>query len=392
MAKIKVLIVNTFYPPSGYGGAEKSVQTLAEGLGKINIDVTVLTTSQEPFSETINNVKIISFGKNNVFWLGKPSSKKFLKLIWHFIDLFNLIAFFKSLIYLIKNRPNIIHTNNITGFSPSILIAAKILNIKIVHTLRDYYLASLRSNAEGNQIIDKWLKIIAKLSSHCVNAVVGNSEYILNWHISKNYFKNSEASVIFNAYNPPDEIKPKAKSNDDFIYGFIGKLSFDKGVENLCNEFLAFLDQSKFKNYKLLIAGIGDETYTNFLKEKYKHKNIIFLGYVNQNDFYRSIDWCISPSLWEEPLSRVCFESKFYGVPIISSSRGGNPEVIVDSINGLIFDHSEKNAICNILKKSITMPYDELSKNALRDSKNFVVSRMVADYLEVYKKLNKIES
>ena len=69
MAKIKVLIVNTFYPPSGYGGAEKSVQTLAEGLGKINIDVTVLTTSQEPFSETINNVKIISFGKNNVFWL-----------------------------------------------------------------------------------------------------------------------------------------------------------------------------------------------------------------------------------------------------------------------------------------------------------------------------------
>ena len=38
------------------------------------------------------------------------------------------------------------------------------------------------------------------------------------------------------------------------------------------------------------------------------------------------------------------------------------------------------------------MPYDELSKNALLDSKKFEVSRLVANYLEIYQRLNKIES
>ncbi len=47
-------------------------------------------------------------------------------------------------------------------------------------------------------------------------------------------------------------------------------------------------------------------------------------------------DVFVCPSQWEEPLARVHYEAMAAGLPIITTARGGNPEVVAGAGNGLV--------------------------------------------------------
>jgi spore coat protein SA len=49
-------------------------------------------------------------------------------------------------------------------------------------------------------------------------------------------------------------------------------------------------------------------------------------------------DAFVCSSQWQEPLARVHYEAMAAGVPIITSRRGGNPEVIEHGKNGYVVD------------------------------------------------------
>ena len=56
---MKILIFNTLYSPNFQGGAEKSVQILAESLAKWGIQVEVCTTSDRNEIKKLNGEKLI---------------------------------------------------------------------------------------------------------------------------------------------------------------------------------------------------------------------------------------------------------------------------------------------------------------------------------------------
>ena len=65
---MKVVIFNTLYYPNAVGGAEKSVQTLAEGLVKKDIEVTVVsTTDKSTYKNWHNGVKVIYLCYKNIY-------------------------------------------------------------------------------------------------------------------------------------------------------------------------------------------------------------------------------------------------------------------------------------------------------------------------------------
>ena len=138
---MKVLIVNTLYYPYKIGGAEISVQSLAEEFSLLGISVGVLTLGEADNFEVVNNISIWRLKIENIFWpFNNQSKNTILKLKWHTKDLNNkgydskIKAIFESF------KPGILFTNNISGFSTRIWKLANIQNIKIVHTIRDYYL------------------------------------------------------------------------------------------------------------------------------------------------------------------------------------------------------------------------------------------------------------
>lgn len=67
---MRIMIVNSLYYPYKFGGAEISVQFLAEELVKRNITVRIITlnNSNEIIYDTINGVETVSVPLQNIYW------------------------------------------------------------------------------------------------------------------------------------------------------------------------------------------------------------------------------------------------------------------------------------------------------------------------------------
>jgi len=71
---------------------------------------------------------------------------------------------------------------------------------------------------------------------------------------------------------------------------------------------------------------------------------VITTGYIPQQEIHKWFtagDIFVCPSQWQEPLARVHYEAMASGLPIITTARGGNPEVIIPGVNGLVVQQPE---------------------------------------------------
>lgn len=396
---MNILIVNTFYHPNQAGGAEHSCRVLAESMARDGHNVSVVsTTNQASYQAELNGVTLYYISLFNVFWHGLAGSKGVLRgILWHLLDFFNPVMAYRFYRVLTEVKPDVVHTNNIVGFSCSIWWVCKILKIPIVHTLRDYYLKCFRSNMRknGNNCSAqcapcKCLTFARKCVSRSVSVCVGNSHFMVKTHVDDGYFDlKKKQTVIYNAWKPDYDIEAhhrhKLSTGSSNVVGFIGRIAEEKGVELLCDAFLSVFSSQQWDPKKkplLKIAGQGDSSYIRLLKKRYAHERIVFLGKVKAVDFYSQVDVVVVPSLWEEPLARVVFEAFFFSVPVISSSRGGNPEIITNGRNGFIF--STRNDLEKVLWNVLGKDISEYIVEAFLARKGFETPRLVESYSAVY--------
>lgn len=138
---MRILFVNTLYAPFQVGGAEVSVRTMAEELAAAGNIVYVLTLGYTSSVKRLNGVIVIAIKTMNLYHIEHSAGKnKLAKLIWHLLDSCN--PFYKRTVgrLLDKIKPDVVNTNNIQGFSPYLWKTIKARDIKLVHTMRDYYL------------------------------------------------------------------------------------------------------------------------------------------------------------------------------------------------------------------------------------------------------------
>lgn len=70
---------------------------------------------------------------------------------------------------------------------------------------------------------------------------------------------------------------------------------------------------------------------------------VLATGYVpadRVHEWFAAGDLFICASQWEEPLARVHYEAMAAGLPIITTARGGNPEVVRGQGNGLVVEEA----------------------------------------------------
>lgn len=135
-------------------------------------------------------------------------------------------------------------------------------------------------------------------------------------------------------------------------YCFVGRLSAEKGIEDL-------LEVASHLPYRLKIAGSG--TLEPAMRIKYADKeNIEFLGMLDAPDVARLLAgarFSIVPSQWYEnnPLSVV--ESLCAGTPVAGSNMGGIPELI-NTTNGIVFQPFDKETLSTAITMSMTRQWD----------------------------------
>jgi len=136
---MKVLIINSLYYPNVVGGAEISVQLLAESLLKSGLEPVVVSTSDKEDRNKVNGVKVYYINHSNLYWLPDFKKKnKVVRMFWHMWDSYNPIINRRIGRIINIEKPVIAHTNNLAGLSVSVWKILREKNIPIVHTLRDY--------------------------------------------------------------------------------------------------------------------------------------------------------------------------------------------------------------------------------------------------------------
>ncbi|MCX7924101.1 MAG: glycosyltransferase family 4 protein [Clostridia bacterium] len=128
---------------------------------------------------------------------------------------------------------------------------------------------------------------------------------------------------------------------------FVGRLSVKKGVHVL----LKALRDVMEAHQKVALVIVGSKWYGENKTDEYARAlqnlakdlkgPIVFTGFLPPSEVvahYNMADIFVCPSQWNEPLARVHYEAMAAGVPIITTNRGGNAEVVHGHKNGKVIN------------------------------------------------------
>ncbi len=219
-------------------------------------------------------------------------------------------------------------------------IASKMAGVKV----RNYHLMGLRYIGEKG-IKRRILKIIEKLtcrnSTHIECVTASNLELA----VSEKLFSPQKATVIWNGstgginlekfdYKKRKEYREEVRkklgfSSDDFIFGFVGRITKDKGIDELLEAFSYVKDESK-----LLIVGpkegictLNSELWSNAENDE----KIIIHGSVSDIEkYYATMDVLLLPS-YREGFGMVIAEAAAMGTPAIVSNIPGPIDAILEN-------------------------------------------------------------
>jgi glycosyltransferase involved in cell wall biosynthesis len=390
-------MINTLYPPILYGGAERSIALLARGLTELGHTPTILSIGGEDRAKTtsVDGVNSIVVPLTNLYnpWLQNERRSRIGKTLWHTIDTFNPWMAERVRQTLRSVRPDIVHTNNLSGFSPLVWRAIEREGVPIVHTLRDYWLVCPKTtmfrqdqNCAKICLDCRLLNDVRRRFSQAPRGVAGVSSFIIEKHRDAGYFpRASVVRPIINSIDQAAQASPRrdVEPGQPVRFGFIGTLHPTKGIESII-EALARLPTDR---WHLVVAGRGASDYMSLLRSKVASLPVEFLGFVSPDEFYENIDVVTVPSVWHDPLPRVLLEAFSRGIPVIASRRGGIPEIVSDQRNGLLYDPDSPHELTDALRLLIEDPL--LIRRLGQTGRSTVAGRtrtsVAEEYVEFYR-------
>ena len=143
-----------------------------------------------------------------------------------------------------------------------------------------------------------------------------------------------------------------ALSENDIVFAFAGRLTADKGVNELLAAFLNI--EKKHTCVKLLMLGGMDNHKSlnqELLSKAEMSKNIIFTGNVpNIEKYYAASDVFVAPS-YREGFGLVVVEAEAMGLPAIVSNVPGQIDAIKENETGLTCVVKDSKSLENAMNK-----------------------------------------
>ena len=305
-----------------------------------------------------------------------------------FMRMFGLGEVKRKFNFLLNDfKPDVVHLNNIhTQLSPVIARLAHKRGIKVIWTLHDYKLLCPRYDClrNGNEVceecfVDKHKVLEYKCMKNSNLASMLAYKEGMKWSRKKlegytdvficpsqfMYNKMAQGGFdrkkMYTLCNFIDIERTRRDSYDkEDYYCFIGRLSFEKGIETL-------IEAARTLPYHLKIIGGGP--LADILKEKAKGANIEFTGYKEWPEIKEIVGkarFSVVPSEWYEnnPLSVI--EAQCLGTPVLGANIGGIPELIKEGVNGMCFESRNIMDLKNKIEKMfiLNVDYKQLAKSS----------------------------
>jgi len=365
---MKILIVAPYYLPY-ISGMTTYCRELAEGLAKKH-EVTILTLKHLKNlkkKEVLNNVEILRV----------PILFKFQRGAYS-------ICLLPTLIKII-NKFDVVNVHAPFFEVGPIVLISKLYKKKVILT---YHCDLSLRNSILSSLVEKMYYFSIKLATKLADKIVVNSIDFLKASRIKKYAK--KAAEIFPPINTSKFRKVKVSEKfrkkysiekSDFVVGFLGRITREKGLEYLIKAIPMI--NKKIKNVKVLIAGEsekiaggkGESEKEKLLKtiEKLRLNNVFFTGYIDEreiNQFYSTCDVFVLPSTHSlESFGIVQVEAMLCGTPVVATDLPGIRIPVKVSKMGLLVRPKNSRdlarAIIKILKnkKQFVKPRKKIVKS-----------------------------
>lgn len=336
-------------PPKKYGGTQRIVYNLTEGLIDTGHKVTLFATGDSSTRAKLISIYPRALYRDNISWDN------------HLYPTLNYLAAFDR-----AKEFDLIHCHLDRHTEYLALALAGYIKTPVVFTLH-FILPQTADRQDRRAFLEKFKDL----------------NYI---SISQSQQKPMpELNFVGNVYNGIDisQIKFWPKAGKNLI--FLGRLSPTKGAREA-------IEIALKTPFNLIIAAKLDkldkedfEYYKKYIEPKIDGKKIKYIGEVDaagKNKLFSQALALLNPIQWDEPFGLVPVEAMAAGVPVVAYSRGAMQEIILDGKTGFLV----KN-VTDAVKVINKISQIDRSYCRTHVEKNFTTAKMVENYLKIYKKL-----
>ena len=212
-------------------------------------------------------------------------------------------------------------------------------------------------------------KLVCRLSTNIRAVSPMNKEFA----VSENLYKSEKALVVGNGgtigvdtrkydIQKKNEWKSEIRSqygitDEDFVFGFSGRISSDKGCGELLSAFQKITESAP--DAKLLIVGPMEDNCgvpTEILEWARKSEQVVMTGMVDgsrMNEYYSAMDVLVHPT-YREGFGMVLQEAGALGIAMITTKIPGASEVMEDGVSCLLVEPKNVLELESAMKKLIT--------------------------------------
>ena len=360
---MRILLVNYRYFISG--GPEKymfNIKKMLEDNGHEVVPFSIHSTKnvETPYSRYF----VEPIGSRDAVYFNEV--KKTPKSIWQMVtrSVYSLEVK-KAIQREIRDvKPDLVYIIHfVNKLSPSVITGAKAMGVPVVLRLSDYFLLCPRFDFMYQKKVCE--ECLTRGYGACVrkSCVQGSKAASLIRVFSMKVHKLLRVYDKVDAFVTPSEFLRKKLIDNGFpaqkivciptftasksavgepqvgTYGlYFGRVTEEKGVETVVRAY----EQMPDKQLKIM----GDDTTEEgarlkaYVKDK-GLKNIEFLGFKGGADLEEVVKgarFTLIPSIWYDNLPNTALESFQYSKPVIASNIGSLPELVIDGVNGYLFE------------------------------------------------------
>jgi len=266
----------------------------------------------------------------------------------------NFIKIKPDLIYIIQDESSLIH-HQIYLYKKLFAPRAKIIFFSMNARGIPYQLTKDPIKKSIKKYM--WNKVISNTDAAIVH-YPGCMKSLQQGNYKKPIFLQTQIGVDEHLFAPDKKIRTeyrkKISFTDKFVIGYAGRITSDKGVDDLLFVFIKLI--RKYKNIALLLIGNGD--LVNFIEsniEKYNIKNSVHItGFVNQDEvpkYMNAIDLFVlcskTTNHWIDTFPLVTLQAQSIKIPVVASNSGSIPWQLEDTAK--IFNESDRSDLyCKI--------------------------------------------
>lgn len=374
---MKILIISNFYPPYYVGGYELACKDITEGLIRRGHRVSVLT-SRYRFEGTGRTEEGV-YRRLRLF-VEEWSDRRYTLLQRAQAYVFDWPNYLATREVIHQVKPDLLYVWSITSLSPfSILLGMCRCGAPQVYHLMDWSLKGYthpRSDPsyQDTRRFDNFIKqTMGKASFHLLRSAyfIAMSECVRQKYLEVGY-PAERLELIYHGVSPEAVETEGEVSLGSKRMVYVGRLVEQKGVHYAIEALAKARAMLGEGQIHLDIIGGGAKGYVDVLKEKVKQLNlegaVRFLGFFPREETlkeYARYTALVFPSTWEEPFGITILEAMAKGVPVITSSRGGPREIIIDGVNGLFFSPGDSD---DLAAKIVMLWEDERLKRVIKEN------------------------